>query len=76
MLTLTFLGHAAFLAEGDGKRVIIDPFLTGNPKAPYPAERVPKLDAILLSHGTATTWAMRSPSPSGTGPPWFRRTSW
>jgi L-ascorbate metabolism protein UlaG (beta-lactamase superfamily) len=51
MLTLTFLGHAAFLAEGDGKRVILDPFLTGNPKAPYPAERVPKLDAILLSHG-------------------------
>jgi L-ascorbate metabolism protein UlaG (beta-lactamase superfamily) len=51
MLTLTFLGHAAFLAEGDGKRVIFDPFLTGNPKAPYPAERLPKLDAILLSHG-------------------------
>jgi len=51
MLTLTFLGHAAFLAEGDGKRVILDPFLTGNPKAPYPVERVPKLDAILLSHG-------------------------
>lgn len=51
MLTLTFLGHAAFLAEGDGKRVIFDPFLTGNPKAPYPVERVPRLDAILLSHG-------------------------
>lgn len=51
MLTLTFLGHAAFLAESDGTRVIFDPFLTGNPKAPYPAERVPKLDAILLSHG-------------------------
>ncbi len=51
MLTLTFLGHAAFLAEGDGKRVIFDPFLTGNPKAPFPPERVPKLDAILLSHG-------------------------
>jgi len=53
MLTLTFLGHACFLAEGDGKRVIFDPFLTGNPKAPYPAERVPRLDAILLSHGHA-----------------------
>jgi L-ascorbate metabolism protein UlaG (beta-lactamase superfamily) len=51
MLTLTFLGHAAFLAEGDAKRVIFDPFLTGNPKAPYPAERLPTLDAILLSHG-------------------------
>jgi len=53
MLTLTFLGHAAFLAEGDGKRVIFDPFLTGNPRAPFPADRVPKLDAILVSHGHA-----------------------
>ncbi len=51
MLTLTFLGHAAFLAEGDGKRVIFDPFLSGNPKAPYPVDHVPKLDAILVSHG-------------------------
>lgn len=51
MLTLTFLGHAAFLAEGDGKRVIFDPFLTGNPQAPYSVDRVPRLDAILVSHG-------------------------
>jgi L-ascorbate metabolism protein UlaG (beta-lactamase superfamily) len=51
MLTLTFHGHACFTAEGDGKRVIFDPFLTGNPKADIPADRVPKLDAILLSHG-------------------------
>ncbi|HKE90745.1 MAG TPA: MBL fold metallo-hydrolase [Gemmatimonadales bacterium] len=36
MLTLTFLGHAAFLVEGDGKRVIFDPFLTGNPGPPSP----------------------------------------
>lgn len=51
MLNLTFLGHAAFLAEGDGRRVIFDPFLTGNPKAPYAVDRVPRLDGILLSHG-------------------------
>lgn len=51
MLTLTFHGHACFTAEGDGKRVIFDPFLTGNPKADIPAERLPKLDAVLLSHG-------------------------
>jgi L-ascorbate metabolism protein UlaG (beta-lactamase superfamily) len=51
MLTLTFHGHACFTAEGDGKRVIFDPFLTGNPKADIPADRVPMLDAILLSHG-------------------------
>lgn len=51
MLTLTFHGHACFTAEGDGKRVIFDPFLTGNPQADIPADRLPKLDAILLSHG-------------------------
>jgi L-ascorbate metabolism protein UlaG (beta-lactamase superfamily) len=51
MLKLTFLGHACFLVEGDGHRMIFDPFLTGNPKAPFPVEQVPKLDAILLSHG-------------------------
>jgi L-ascorbate metabolism protein UlaG (beta-lactamase superfamily) len=51
MLTLTFHGHSCFTAEGDGKRVIFDPFLTSNPKADIPAERLPKLDAILLSHG-------------------------
>lgn len=51
MLTLTFHGHACFTAEGDGKRVIFDPFLTGNPRADIPAERLPKLDGILLSHG-------------------------
>src|ERR1051325_7668529 len=51
MLTLTLLGPADFLAEGGGKRVIFDPFLTGNPTAPYPVDRVPRLDGILLSHG-------------------------
>lgn len=51
MLSLTFHGHACFEASGDGKRIIIDPFLTGNPKADVPADRLPKLDAILLSHG-------------------------
>lgn len=50
-LTLTFHGHACFEASGDGKRIIIDPFLTGNPKADVPADAIPKLDAILLSHG-------------------------
>ena len=51
MLTATFHGHACFLLEGDGKRVIIDPFLTGNPAAVIAADALPKLDAILLSHG-------------------------
>ena len=28
-----WLGHSALLVEGDGHNVLIDPFLTGNPKA-------------------------------------------
>jgi len=51
LLTATFHGHACFLLEGDGKRVIIDPFLTGNPAAVIGPDALPKLDAILLSHG-------------------------
>jgi len=51
MLTLTFHGHACFTLEADGRRVIIDPFLTGNPAADIPVARLPKVDAVLLSHG-------------------------
>ena len=51
MPTITWHGHACFLLEHEGKRVIIDPFLTGNPKADVDATRLPKLDAILLTHG-------------------------
>jgi len=47
----TFLGHACFLLEREGKRVIIDPFLSGNPAADIGPDKLPKLDAILLSHG-------------------------
>jgi len=47
----TFHGHACFLLERDGKRVIIDPFLTGNPAAVIAPDQLPHLDAILLSHG-------------------------
>ncbi|MGZ4271731.1 MAG: metal-dependent hydrolase, partial [Solirubrobacteraceae bacterium] len=49
-MTIRFLGHAAFALEHDGKTVLIDPFLTGNPKAAAKAEDV-SADAILLSHG-------------------------
>ncbi|HVH69367.1 MAG TPA: metal-dependent hydrolase [Gemmatimonadales bacterium] len=51
MLTLTFHGHACFVLEAHGRRVIIDPFLTGNPAADIPLGRLAKVDAVLLSHG-------------------------
>jgi L-ascorbate metabolism protein UlaG (beta-lactamase superfamily) len=45
-----FLGHAAFHLSGGGADVLIDPFLTGNPKAAASAGEVPA-DVILLTHG-------------------------
>jgi len=51
MPTLTFHGHACFVLEHAGKRIVFDPFLTGNPKADIEAAALPKPDAILLTHG-------------------------
>jgi L-ascorbate metabolism protein UlaG (beta-lactamase superfamily) len=45
-----FLGHAAFHISGSGADVLVDPFLTGNPKAAATADEVPA-DVILLTHG-------------------------
>jgi L-ascorbate metabolism protein UlaG (beta-lactamase superfamily) len=51
-MDIRFLGHAAFALEHGGKTVLIDPFLTGNPKAAAQAGEV-AADAILLTHGHA-----------------------
>jgi L-ascorbate metabolism protein UlaG (beta-lactamase superfamily) len=51
-MEIRFLGHAAFeLRDGD-TTVLVDPFLTGNPKAAAAAEELSP-NAILLTHGHA-----------------------
>ena len=50
MPKLTFLGHSAFLVESNDHKLIIDPFLTDNPKASMAAEDV-EVDFVLLTHG-------------------------
>src|SRR5256714_10467385 len=51
-MDIRFLGHAAFeLADGD-TRVLIDPFLSGNPTAAVSADELDPT-TILLTHGHA-----------------------
>jgi L-ascorbate metabolism protein UlaG (beta-lactamase superfamily) len=51
-MDIRFLGHAAFeLFDGD-TRLLIDPFITGNPKATVSADEL-QPNVILLTHGHA-----------------------
>jgi len=48
---ITWLGHSAFrITTGEGKALLIDPFLNGNPLCPEKEKKQPKVDAILLTH--------------------------
>ena len=49
-MNIRWLGHAAFELTDDGTTVLVDPFLTGNPKAAASADDL-SADAILLTHG-------------------------
>src|SRR5690606_40076364 len=48
-MRITYLGHSTFYVEGGGVRLVIDPFLTGNPKAAAKAEDI-KVDYVVLTH--------------------------
>ncbi len=49
MVNLTYYGHSCFEIQTGPTRIIIDPFLTGNPAASAKAEDV-KPDFILVTH--------------------------
>jgi L-ascorbate metabolism protein UlaG (beta-lactamase superfamily) len=49
-MEVRFLGHACFTLKDGDATVLIDPFLTGNPKAAIAAEDV-AATTILLTHG-------------------------
>ena len=51
-LAITWLGHSTFiLTTPGGKRLIFDPWLTGNPSVPDALKKPGKVDLILVSHG-------------------------
>ena len=72
MATLTWLGHAAFLLESDaGKKIYVDPFLTGNPKTPESQKSPSDVDVIAVTHGHADhvgdTVELSQALPAGAG---------
>ena len=51
-LSITWFGHSTFLlGTPGGKRVLLDPWFTGNPSCPDAMKKPPKVDVILASHG-------------------------
>ena len=49
-LKITWYGHACFLIETDKTKLLVDPFISGNPLSPVQAGDV-TADYILVSHG-------------------------
>ena len=51
-LAITWLGHSTFIVRTPGgKRLLFDPWLSGNPSCPDRMKKPPKVDLILASHG-------------------------
>ncbi|RIH89753.1 Beta-lactamase superfamily domain protein [Meiothermus luteus] len=68
MLEVQYLGHSALFISDGSTRVVVDPFLTGNPKAALAAEQV-EADLIVLTHahgdhyGDSVTISRRTGAP-------------
>ena len=51
-LALTWLGHGTFLfTTPQGRRILVDPWVMGNPACPPDRKAIGKLDLILVTHG-------------------------
>jgi L-ascorbate metabolism protein UlaG (beta-lactamase superfamily) len=49
-MKITFYGHASLGIEVSGKHILVDPFITGNPKAANVDINLLQADYILLTH--------------------------
>jgi L-ascorbate metabolism protein UlaG (beta-lactamase superfamily) len=50
MMKITYYGHSCFLVEAGGKRLLFDPFVSGNPLATGLDVNAIRCDFILLTH--------------------------
>jgi len=50
-IEITWLGHSTFRIDADGKTVLIDPWVMGNPACPEQNKRFDKIDLMLCTHG-------------------------
>ena len=49
---VTWLGHGTWLWEtSDGKRILVDPWLDGNPSCPEHLKKPGRVDTVLVTHG-------------------------
>lgn len=48
-MKITFLGHSGFIFDS-GVKVLIDPFITGNPKAGINLSEIREVDIVLVTH--------------------------
>ncbi len=50
-IKIRWLGHATFeLTSAEGKKVLIDPWITGNPACPLEVDALGEVDVILITH--------------------------
>lgn len=50
--SFTWLGHSTFVVRSpEGKTVLLDPWVDGNPACPEACKKFDKLDLMLISHG-------------------------
>ena len=50
-MRIQYLGHSVLMVETLGTRLILDPFIKGNPQCPISVDELPKVNYVLVSHG-------------------------
>ncbi|MFC6920015.1 metal-dependent hydrolase [Meiothermus taiwanensis] len=68
MVEVRYLGHSALLISDGTTRILVDPFLTGNPKAALTADQV-EADLVVLTHAHGDHYGDSAAISQRTGAP-------